>query len=297
MADDELRAATANGMDAYFQALTEGAEREVSPGEMTMGYRFVYESPSGKLYSPFVFGDMRNAFYIADYERGDFTHGSPRDASDAELLEVREKQFHSKPSEDREGFKVDLQGRGYYYFPEREMAEDYMKAMIFRSHLETNDPKDYYVELESGERIDRRFMYDMPKMEKAWDEANADKNNLGIVDMRSTFNTSLPYEHVKNAGGFALNHGKVRLSSDALRGKQEGDKVAVTIQSTNNEYVYAKGTLKKQDMGRLVMYRVEGKAVENIYNDAGFIMNEMLYREEVLSIPLTDIYKQFNERN
>ena len=127
MADDAMRAATAGGIDDYFKTLTQGAESQVEEGDDVIGYRFVYHAANDdRLHSPFFRMNGQQA--------------------DLELALVNTKTFNRDMFEkDRKELSQDLhaahlkdgvhmadgEGRsGFYYFPDRDMAEDYMKAAI-----------------------------------------------------------------------------------------------------------------------------------------------------------------------
>lgn len=121
MADDSLRQALAapGVMPKYFKALQEGIE-EPEEGTSVMGYRLVQRLPDGTLIQPFIarLGSPEYAIKMVDISKGEtslFTDIS-------KIYTTQLGQVNADPT-----------GQGYYYFPERDIAEDYMRAFVYKS--------------------------------------------------------------------------------------------------------------------------------------------------------------------
>lgn len=121
MADNTMREAlgTPGVMPKYFKALQEGIE-EPPEGEPVIGYRVVHRLPSNVLAQPFVdrLGSVGKYLKIDALLTGESNlFADLTKLSTTELGQIN----------------VDPKGEGYYYFPDRDMAEDYMKAIVYKS--------------------------------------------------------------------------------------------------------------------------------------------------------------------
>lgn len=121
MADDTMREtlATPGVMPKYFKALQEG-EQDEAEGFGVMGYRLVQRLPNGKLIQPFIarLGSPEHAAKMVAISRGE-----------SDLFTDLSKIYYTKLDQ----VNVDMTGRGYYYFQTREVAEDYMRAFVYKS--------------------------------------------------------------------------------------------------------------------------------------------------------------------
>lgn len=111
-----LREATSAGMDTYFSELSNKAEVNISEGTPVTGYCFMYMTNKGELWSPFFNNTLQEAsaylnIPVEDNKFAMFTQ--QRVGSNVKVDEIN----------------VDPTGRGFYYWPDREMAEDYMKIL------------------------------------------------------------------------------------------------------------------------------------------------------------------------
>lgn len=121
MADDSMREAlsTPGVMPKYFKALQEG-EEESPEGYGVVGYCLVQRLPDGKLIQPFIarLGSPEHAAKMYAISKGQsdlFTDLSKIDYTELDAV------------------NVDIRGQGYYYFQSREVAEDYMKAFVYKA--------------------------------------------------------------------------------------------------------------------------------------------------------------------
>ena len=119
------------GMDAYFNTLLTDKDAPQENGAPVTGYRFMLKGMDGRLYSPFS-----NSEYNPDKEAfADLLKKGLEFAPEAEMWQLPVEKaeattFHT------DQVNVDATGRGYFYWPDKELAEDYMRAYIYRSGFE-----------------------------------------------------------------------------------------------------------------------------------------------------------------
>lgn len=265
MADDTFREAIAGGTDNYFNTLDIPAP---SPGTETVGYRFVYvpKNKEDVAVSPFHYGTVNS---LASGE-----------------IALAEGNMHTSNANDLKGINIDTIGRGFYYWPDREIAEDYMRAFISRvSDFEKKPVKSFYqVELRDEEVDYRELPYQGAKEDTSI--PSQPKYRPGSTEISSVL-TRLVYAE-KETAERALVRGLMSRPTHRFD-PQEG--------WVADKQVYKVKGIHAIGAGKLALYRVSGIAKENPYGDAGFIMDEMQYDSEpVLEIPIDTIYPEFQQK-
>lgn len=121
--DDLISAIYEQGLDPLFH---EGSQQESIPvGTPVRGYRFMYESPSGKLYSPFSMLEDRELSLITE----NFEQGIPTGRTTVDIYE-NQKEFVDSSLQTKDGINKSKTGHGYYYWMDKDKAEDYMRGAL-----------------------------------------------------------------------------------------------------------------------------------------------------------------------
>ena len=262
MANDAFREAISGGTDNYFNSLNISAP---APGTETVGYRFVYipKNAEDTAVSPFHYGTVNS---LASGE-----------------VALAEGMMPTNNANTLKGINVDPTGRGFYYWPDREVAEDYMRAFVSRvSDFERKPVKSFYqVELRDEEVDYRELPYQGAKEDKSipsQPRTLPGSTNVASVLTHHVYADKETAERARTRG---------LMSRPALRfDSQEG--------WVDDKRVYKVKNIHAIGAGKLALYRVSGIAKENTYGDAGFIMDEMQYSSEpVIEIPIDTIYPEF----
>lgn len=262
MANDAFREAISGGTDNYFNSLNISAP---APGTETVGYRFVYipKNAEDTAVSPFHYGTVNS---LASGE-----------------VALAEGMMPTNNANTLKGINVDPTGRGFYYWPDREVAEDYMRAFVSRvSDFERKPVKSFYqVELRDEEVDYRELPYQGAKEDKSIPSQPRTLPGSTNVASVLTHHVYVDKETAERARTRGL------MSRPSLRfDSQEG--------WVDDKRVYKVKNIHAIGAGKLALYRVSGIAKENTYGDAGFIMDEMQYSSEpVIEIPIDTIYPEF----
>lgn len=121
--DDLISAIYEQGLDPLFH---EGSQQESIPvGTPIRGYRFMYESPSGKLYSPFSMLEDRELSLITE----NFETGVPTGRTSVDIYENQD-AFIESSMQSKDEVNKSKTGNGYYYWPDKDKAMDYMKGAM-----------------------------------------------------------------------------------------------------------------------------------------------------------------------
>ena len=121
--DDLISAIYEQGLDPLFH---EGSQQESIPiGTPVRGYRFMYESPSGKLYSPFSMLEDRELSLITE----NFETGVPTGRTSVDIYESQQ-EFVDSSLQTKDGINKSKTGHGYYYWMDKGKAEDYMRGAL-----------------------------------------------------------------------------------------------------------------------------------------------------------------------
>lgn len=243
-------------MDDYFSEMSQGAEINIAEGTPVTGYRFMYLTNKGELWSPFFNNTLQEASaYLNIPMKDDESAGfiQSRVGSNVKMDEVN----------------VDPTGRGFYYWPDREMAEDYMKVAIFRMGHEFRRPSDFVVKTTT------------------------------VTETTRSFGERVNYLLGRKHKWLPKYERKESVHIQAPRAQEEGDKEWFQAQDKKVSVRQLSGSTKSTStsefvqfpLGQYVLLRVEGTAVANTNGDAGFTMNEMkVVGEPIVSIPLTEPY-------
>lgn len=120
--DDLISAVYEQGLDPLFH---EGESQHIEPGTPVHGYRFMYESPAGKLYSPFSILEDRELSLITE----NFEQGIPTGRSSVDIYENQD-TFVESSMQSKDEINKSKTGNGYYYWPDKDKAMDYMKGAM-----------------------------------------------------------------------------------------------------------------------------------------------------------------------
>ena len=255
-ADDVLREATASGMDAYFSELTQGAEMNIPEGTPVTGYRFMYLTNKGELWSPFFNNTLQEASAYLNIPIKD----------DEAAMNIQQRAGSNVKKDE---INVDPTNRGFYYWPDRGMAEDYMKVAISRMGHEFRRPSDFVVKTTT------------------------------VTEMTRSFGERVNYLLGKKHKWLPKYEQKISTHIQAPRAQDEGDKERFqsqdkkTTQKQTSKSTRATTTSEfvQFPLGQYVLLRVEGTSVANTNGDAGFTMNEMkVVGDPIISIPITEPY-------
>lgn len=254
-ADDALREATANGMDAYFREVSGGEEINIPEGTPVRGYRFMYRTNKGELWSPFFNNTLQEASAYLNIPAED----------DKSALFIQDRVGSNI---DKDGVNVDPTGRGFYYWPDRGMAEDYMKIAIAHMKHEQHRPSDFVLKHAITRERDYSF---------------SERISHLISNKKHDW---LP-KHVEDTETWI----------QAPRAQDDGDKewfkthMKVSTREQGKWKITETAEYLEFPLGEYVLLPVEGIAVRNDNNDAGFTMNGLkVVGEPLLSIPLTEPY-------
>lgn len=94
-------------------------------GTPVRGYRFMYESPTGKLYSPFSMLEDRELSLITE----NFEQGIPTGRSSVDIYENQD-AFVESSMQSKDKVNKSKTSNGYYYWPDKDKAIDYMKGAM-----------------------------------------------------------------------------------------------------------------------------------------------------------------------
>ena len=120
--DDLISAIYEQGLDPLFH---EGESQYIEPGTPTHGYRFMYESPTGKLYSPFsMLEDRELSLLTENLEQGISIGRSSLDISE------NQDAFVESSIQSKDEINKSKTGHGYYYWLDKDKAMDYMKGAL-----------------------------------------------------------------------------------------------------------------------------------------------------------------------
>ena len=126
-ANDPLRKATEDGMDKYFNTLLTDRDMPQENGEPVHGYRFMRIGGDGNLYSPFVhntqYADQLFAD-LPDVHVASFVEAVPDQPTEV-VNKVNPHEINNDPTDS-----------GFYYWPDKAIAEDYMKVFMHHNHYE-----------------------------------------------------------------------------------------------------------------------------------------------------------------
>lgn len=186
--DDPLRKNIEQGMDAYFNTLLTDKDAPQENGTPVTGYRFMFKGADGKLYSPFS-----NSEYNPDKEAfADLLQKGLEFAPESEMWQLPVEKIEATTFyTDR--INEDATGRGYFYWPDREIAEDYMKAYIHKAgyeqkrrfiqgeYIETNNYNTNIWIHSAPDEVTKAGSFDVDM------RSREDRDNPDIVDTRHVF--------------------------------------------------------------------------------------------------------------
>lgn len=320
--DDELRVLTMGGMDAYFNHFSgeeAGADR-IEPGTPVVGYRFMYRAPDGSYKSPFQVDPLTEGLEAA-MKNGISPHLSQRDIDDMreeweymkkDLPEYITKTFmlgESKVSMTDQGVNVDTEGRGYYYWPDKGMAEDYMKTFFSRGQETT--PRKVIIDTEYSPTDINEHEQIGERTRKIRHRAEYKSYLFGLIQKK----TKDAYtEEVKEPIYGAVAHGYESKSRMKIQGfldredksqyfsnivpKHQGPDMSKFREDSQELHFNTFSRYSRQretvalDLGRFELHRVTGTAVPNTFGDSGFVMNEMMIDPEPLvSVEVNEAYE------
>ena len=120
--DDLISAIYEQGLDPLFH---EGESQYIEPGTPTHGYRFMYESPTGKLYSPFSMLEDRELSLLTE----NLEQGISIGRSSVDIYENQD-AFVESSIQSKDEINKSKTGHGYYYWLDKDKAMDYMKGAL-----------------------------------------------------------------------------------------------------------------------------------------------------------------------
>lgn len=120
--DDLISAIYEQGLDPLFH---EGESQYIEPGTPVHGYRFMYESPTGKLYSPFSMLEDRELSLLTE----NLEQGISIGRSSVDIYE-NQNAFVESSIQSRDEINKSKTGHGYYYWLNKDKAMDYMKGAL-----------------------------------------------------------------------------------------------------------------------------------------------------------------------
>lgn len=120
--DDLISAIYEQGLDPLFH---EGESQYIEPGTPVHGYRFMYESPTGKLYSPFSMLEDRELSLLTE----NLEQGISIGRSSVDIYE-NQNAFVESSIQSRDEINKSKTGHGYYYWLDKDKAMDYMKGAL-----------------------------------------------------------------------------------------------------------------------------------------------------------------------
>ena len=120
--DDLISAIYEQGLDPLFH---EGESQYIEPGTPTHGYRFMYESRTGKLYSPFSMLEDRELSLLTE----NLEQGISIGRSSVDIYENQD-AFVESSIQSKDEINKSKTGHGYYYWLDKDKAMDYMKGAL-----------------------------------------------------------------------------------------------------------------------------------------------------------------------
>ena len=120
--DDLISAIYEQGLDPLFH---EGENQYIEPGTPVHGYRFMYESPTGKLYSPFSMLEDRELSLLTE----NLEQGISIGRSSVDIYENQD-AFVESSIQSKDEINKSKTGHGYYYWLDKDKAMDYMKGAL-----------------------------------------------------------------------------------------------------------------------------------------------------------------------
>ena len=120
--DDLISAIYEQGLDPLFH---EGESQYIEPETPTHGYRFMYESPTGKLYSPFSMLEDRELSLLTE----NLEQGISIGRSSVDIYENQD-AFVESSMQSKDEINKSKTGHGYYYWLDKDKAMDYMKGAL-----------------------------------------------------------------------------------------------------------------------------------------------------------------------
>ena len=120
--DDLISAIHEQGLDPLFH---EGESQYIEPGTPVHGYRFMYESPTGKLYSPFSMLEDRELSLLTE----NLEQGISIGRSSVDIYE-NQNAFVESSIQSKDEINKSKTGHGYYYWLDKDKAMDYMKGSL-----------------------------------------------------------------------------------------------------------------------------------------------------------------------
>ena len=120
--DDLISAIYEQGLDPLFH---EGESQYIEPGTPVHGYRFMYESPTGKLYSPFSMLEDRELSLLTE----NLEQGISIGRSSVDIYENQD-AFVESSIQSKDEINKSKTGHGYYYWLDKDKATDYMKGAL-----------------------------------------------------------------------------------------------------------------------------------------------------------------------
>lgn len=111
------------GLDPLFH---EGSQQEaIEPGTPVHGYRFMYESPSGKLYAPFSMIEDRELSLLTE----NLEQGVSIGRTKVDIFENQD-AFVESSMQSKDEVNKSKTDHGYYYWLDKDKAMDYMKGAL-----------------------------------------------------------------------------------------------------------------------------------------------------------------------
>ena len=120
--DDLISAIYEQGLDPLFH---EGESQYIEPGTPVHGYRFMYESPTGKLYSPFSMLEDRELSLLTE----NLEQGISIGRSSVDIYENQD-AFVESSIQSKDEINKSKTSHGYYYWLDKDKAMDYMKGAL-----------------------------------------------------------------------------------------------------------------------------------------------------------------------
>ena len=120
--DGLISAIYEQGLDPLFH---EGENQYIEPGTPVHGYRFMYESPTGKLYSPFSMLEDRELSLVTE----NLEQGISIGRSSVDIYENQD-AFVESSIQSKDEINKSKTGHGYYYWLDKDKAMDYMKGTL-----------------------------------------------------------------------------------------------------------------------------------------------------------------------
>lgn len=318
--DDALRELTAHGMDAYFNHFSgeEAGADQIVPGTPVVGYRFMYRAPDGTYKSPFQVNPLTEGLDHA-MKQGISPYLS---SEDVKLLQHEWESMKNQLPEhitksylldepdvtiSGEGVNVDTIGRGYYYWPDKGMAEDYMKTFFSRGQestprkviidttYEATDIDDHVQIGERTKSIHHRAEYKsylFGLIQKKVKPSYTEKIKEPVYG--SAANSYESRSRMKIQG--FLNQDELTAWSDTVPKHKGPDMNLFRDPDAFTRFVKSQNEVVSLDLGSYELHRVTGIAIPNTFGDSGFIMNEMVVDPEpIISVGVNEAYEAAQE--